>query len=80
MRVEGSGSSSGRGRGVGRLEICHRHGIPADRALRVAEGNAFYFCAGGVSSDSWWNTAVHLPFFFVQTVDAHAGLGMGCPL
>jgi hypothetical protein len=36
-----------------------------------------YFFGGGVRSDSWWNTAVHLPFFFVQTVDAHDGLGMG---
>ena len=38
-----------------------------------------YFFGGGISSDSWWNTAVHLPFFFVHTVDAHMGLGIGCP-
>lgn len=38
------------------------------------------YCFGwGMLADSWWNTAIHLPFFFVHTVDAQTGLGMGCP-
>lgn len=38
-----------------------------------------YFFAGGgggMGIVSWWNTAVHLPPLFVQTVDAHTGLGI----
>jgi len=37
---------------------------------RTEVGPKYYFVGWGATTDSWWNIAIHLPFFFVHTVDA----------
>ena len=46
---------------------------------RAEVGPKYYFVGWGATTDSWWNIAIHLPFFFVHTVDTQTGLGMACP-
>lgn len=50
-------------------------------AWRCGEPAFKVYCFGaGMVGDSWWNTAIHLPFFLVHTVDIQTGLGIGSPL
>ena len=46
---------------------------------RTEVGPKYYLVGWGATTDSWWNIAIHLPSFFVHTVDTQTGLGMGCP-